>query len=38
VRVVGELVDWVGHAPEKLQAMRDHIAERRRTGKEEIDD
>ena len=21
--VVGELVDWVGHSPEKLQAMRD---------------
>jgi rifampin ADP-ribosylating transferase len=22
VRVVGELVDWVGHSPEKLEAMR----------------
>jgi rifampin ADP-ribosylating transferase len=22
LRVVGELVDWVGHSPEKLQAMR----------------
>src|SRR5690349_22353383 len=22
LRVVGELVDWVGHTPEKLQAMR----------------
>ena len=22
LRVVGELVDWVGHSPEKLEAMR----------------
>jgi rifampin ADP-ribosylating transferase len=22
LRVVGEVVDWVGHSPEKLQAMR----------------
>ncbi len=26
LRVVGELVDWVGHSPEKLQAMRDGLA------------
>jgi rifampin ADP-ribosylating transferase len=32
VRIVGELVDWVGHSPEKLQTMRDHLAELRRTG------
>ncbi|HEV3211966.1 MAG TPA: NAD(+)--rifampin ADP-ribosyltransferase [Acidimicrobiales bacterium] len=25
LRVVGELVDWVGHSPVKLQAMRDAI-------------
>ena len=25
LRVVGELVDWVGHSPEKLQAMRDGL-------------
>jgi rifampin ADP-ribosylating transferase len=25
LRVVGELVDWVGHSPEKLQAMRDAV-------------
>jgi rifampin ADP-ribosylating transferase len=25
LRVVGELDDWVGHSPEKLQAMRDAI-------------
>ena len=25
LRVVGEVVDWVGHSPEKLQAMRDGL-------------
>jgi rifampin ADP-ribosylating transferase len=25
LRVVGELADWVGHSPEKLQAMRDGL-------------
>jgi rifampin ADP-ribosylating transferase len=25
LRVVRELVDWVGHSPEKLQAMRDAV-------------
>lgn len=25
LRVVGELVDWMGHAPEKLQDMRDAV-------------
>jgi rifampin ADP-ribosylating transferase len=32
VRVVGELVDWVGHSPEKLQAMRDGLADLERRG------
>lgn len=32
VRIVGELEDWVGHSPEKLQAMRDGLAELRRKG------
>lgn len=32
VRVVGELADWVGHSPEKLQAMRDGLAELKRRG------
>ena len=31
LRVVGELVDWVGHSPEKLQVMRDSV-QRKRTG------
>ena len=32
VRVVGELVDWVGHSPDKLRSMRESIDELRRTG------
>ena len=26
LRVVSELIDWVGHSPEKLQLMRDSVA------------
>ncbi|MGO4258573.1 NAD(+)--rifampin ADP-ribosyltransferase [Marmoricola sp. RAF53] len=36
LRVVGELVDWVGHAPEKLQAMRDGLAAMQAQGTAEI--
>jgi len=32
VMVVGELVDWVGHSPEQLQAMRDGLADLERRG------
>ncbi len=32
VKVVGELVDWVGHPPEQLQAMRDGLADLERRG------
>jgi rifampin ADP-ribosylating transferase len=28
LRVVGELVDWVGHSPEKLQVMRGAVHEK----------
>ena len=38
LRVVGELVDWVGHTPEKLKAMREGLEELRREGKAEIFD
>ena len=38
VRIVGEIVDWVGHSPEKLKAMRERLDELRRTGKDKIDD
>jgi len=32
VKVVGELVDWVGHSPDQLQAMRDGLADMERRG------
>ena len=32
VRIVGELVDWVGHSPEQLRSMREGLDELRRTG------
>jgi len=32
VKVIGELIDWVGHSPERLQAMRDGLAELERNG------
>lgn len=38
VRVVGELVDWVGHPPEQLQAMRDGLADLERRGLSVVDD
>lgn len=30
VRIVDELVNWVGHSPERLQAMRDGLADLKR--------
>jgi len=38
LRVVGELVDWVGHSPEKLRAMRDGLDALRRQGAAQIED
>ncbi|WP_426566103.1 NAD(+)--rifampin ADP-ribosyltransferase [Angustibacter sp. McL0619] len=38
VRVVAELVDWVGHSPEKLQAMRDGLDALKRQGRAAIED
>ena len=38
LRVVGELVDWVGHTPEKLQAMRDGLAALQQQGAATIED
>jgi rifampin ADP-ribosylating transferase len=36
--VVGELSDWVGHSPEKLQAMRDGLAALQQQGAAHIED
>ena len=38
LRVVGELVDWVGHSPEKLQAMLDGLSDLKRQGAAQIED
>ena len=38
VRVTGELLDWEGHEPEQIQAMRDSLAELKRQGKSVIYD
>ena len=38
LRVVGELADWVGHSPEKLQAMQDGLKALNRQGAAEIED
>ena len=38
LRVVGELVDWVSHSPEKLRAMRDGLNALKRQGAAQIED
>lgn len=38
LRVVGEVTDWQGHAPEQLQAMKDHLARLKEQGIEAIED
>lgn len=37
-RVVGELIDWVGHSPEQILAMRRSLAELSTRGLDVIDD
>jgi hypothetical protein len=38
LRVTGEVLDWEGHSPEALQAMRDHLDELKRLGIEAINE
>lgn len=38
LRVAGEITIWQGHAPEVLQAMKDHLERLRAMGVEAIDD
>lgn len=38
LRVVDELTDWVGHPPERLQAMRDGLDALKREGAARIED
>jgi rifampin ADP-ribosylating transferase len=38
LRIVGELVDWAGHTPEKLEAMRAAVNASKQAGKAQIED
>ncbi|MEP9384874.1 NAD(+)--rifampin ADP-ribosyltransferase [Nocardioides sp. KR10-350] len=38
LRIVGELEDWVGHSPDRLQAMLDGLAALRQRGEAIIED
>ena len=38
LRVVGEVLDWVGHSEEKLRTMQEGLAALRQRGAAEIDD
>jgi rifampin ADP-ribosylating transferase len=38
LRIVGELRDWVGHSPEKLETMRAGLASLQQEGKAQIED
>ncbi len=38
IRVIGELVDWVGHSPEQVRAMRAGLADLKRRGLAVIED
>ena len=38
LRVIGEVIDWVGHSPEQLQAMRDGLARLKAEGRAKIID
>lgn len=38
VEIIGELVDWVGHSPDQVRAMREGLADLRRRGLAIIDD
>lgn len=38
LRVTGEITDWTGHAPEQLQAMKDHLERLKAQGIEAIEE
>jgi rifampin ADP-ribosylating transferase len=38
LRIVGELVDWIGHSPEKIEAMRAALAALQQDGAARIED
>lgn len=38
IKVIGEVLDWQGHAPEDLQRMKDHLAALKAQGIEAINE
>jgi hypothetical protein len=38
IRVIGEVTEWQGHAPEQLQAMKEHLERLKELGIEAIED
>jgi rifampin ADP-ribosyltransferase len=38
LRVIGEVTDWQGHSPERLQEMRDHLENLKQRGIEAIEE
>jgi hypothetical protein len=38
LRVTGEVADWIGHSPEQLKAMNDHLEQLRQQGIEAIEE
>ncbi len=38
LRVSGEVMDWQGHSPEQLKAMKDHLEQLKQLGIEAIED
>lgn len=38
LKVTGEIKEWKGHAPEQLQAMKDHLEKLKQQGIEAIED
>jgi len=38
IRIIGEIKDWVGHSPEQLKTMKDHLERLKEQGIEAIED
>ena len=38
IRVIGEITAWVGHSPERLKEMHDHLEDLKRRGIEAIEE
>ena len=38
LKVIGEVINWLGYSPDQLQAMKNHLAELEKQGIEAIED